>query len=129
MRDPRLVTAVAGAVGHFAKRSGFVAAAHQDLVAATEAACRDTFHLLPSADGTIDLAVGRYHDRVEVTISHCGEAIPTVGLDTFLQGAADVSPDGGLTGLALLARVDRVQYQTENGVSSMTLVKYLAGKQ
>lgn len=127
--DPRLIEAAAGAVEHFAERSGFAAEARKDLAAAVEASCRDTFQLLTVPNGSIELFLGRYTDRVEVTISHRGEAIPTAGLDTFIQDVVQGADEGAATGLALLARVDRVQYQTEDGVSNMTLVKYLAGKQ
>jgi len=124
--DDRLLTSAAGAVAHFARRAGLPTAAGDELATATEAACRDTFKLLPAGNGTIEVRVDRRSDSLEVTISHRGEAQPSVGLDTFAGAAA--GEEGGITGLALLANVDRVQYQTEGGVSKMVLVKYFSGK-
>lgn len=126
--DARLVSAVAGAAMHFAQRTGFDVAGQSDLMAATEAACRDTFKLLSPNGSMLAVTIQDFPDRVEVILEHQGEALPTVGLDTF---AFDEDEDGGgsdLTGLVLLSRVDRVQYQTESGTSRTTLVKYLPGR-
>lgn len=119
--DPRLVQALAGAVEHSAARAGFVPEAAADLAFAAEAACRDTFKLLSDDHDLLAVTLDSFPDRIEVILEHHGEALPTVGLDTF----ADPGSGGDLSGLALLARVDRVQYHTEGGTSRMTLVKYL----
>lgn len=118
--DPRLVSAVTGAVNVFAQRAGFNEATRQALVEATEQACEDTFNLLDDADAPVAVIVETFPDRIEITFQHSGEAAPSAGLDTF--GIAGL--EGAQSGLALLSRVDRVQYQTEDGVSQMKLVKY-----
>ncbi len=124
--DARLLSAAAGAVAHFAERAGMTPAAGSELAVATEAACRDTFKLLASNSEAIELRAESFSDSVQVTIAHRGDAAPAVGLDTF--AGAEGESGGGLTGLALLANVDRVQYQSEAGVSKMVLIKYLARK-
>jgi len=123
--DPLLLGAVAGAVEHFAQRAGLDTAGQTDLIAAAEEACRDTFKLLPGNAAMLGVIVQDFPDRVEITIEHQGEALPTAGLDTFALLGAEGAAPGELTGLALLARVDRVQYQTEGGTSRMTLIKYV----
>jgi hypothetical protein len=118
--DSRLVSAVTGAVNHFAVRAGFDAAARKALIEATEQACLDTFKLLPSDDAPLGVVIEDFEDRLEITFEHTGEATPSAGLETFgIAGLEDAQ-----SGLALLSRVDRVQYHTEEGISRMKLVKY-----
>ena len=109
---PRLVAGVAGAVGHVAARAGCDARALADLVAAAEEACRNAFSLLAAADAQLGVTIEDFPDRVEVTLEHEGQPAP---------GAAG---PGGLSSAKLLARVDRVQYDTQGAVSRMTLIKY-----
>jgi anti-sigma regulatory factor (Ser/Thr protein kinase) len=111
--DPRLVASVAGAVGHIAERAGFDTGAQADLVAAAEEALRQTFPLLANAGALLGVTVEDFPDRVEVTLEHRGHPLPAS------------QQTGGLTGPKLLARVDRVQYDTQGGVSRMTLIKYI----
>jgi anti-sigma regulatory factor (Ser/Thr protein kinase) len=114
--------AVAAAVAHIAQRAGLTSESQQDLAAATLEACANTFRLLPAQDGTLGVAVEHFQDRVEVTLEHHGEALPSAGLETFAGLGGE---SGDLSGLMLLSRVDRVLYNTENGLSRMKLVKYL----
>jgi len=48
---------------------------------------------------------------------------PSAGLESFFAGGQGLA--GGSSGLSLLARVDRVQYNSESGASKTTLIKYL----
>lgn len=121
--DPRLLRAVLGAIAQVAERAGLDVDAQQNLVVAVEQACADTFKLIPANDGILQVAVQDFADRIEVTLEHHGEALPSAGLETFTQLQGD--EPGDLSGLILLSRVDRVQYQTDGGTSRMTLVKYL----
>ncbi len=123
-RDPRLMPALGEAVDHVARHGGLDTDARESLKAATEEAARDTFDLLGSPEASIHVTAQAFDDRVEVALEHSGEAVPTAGLDTFLTGGAQAAAAGSVTGLSLLARVDRVLYHTENGVSRTTLVKY-----
>ncbi len=127
-RDPRLVAGVGGAVGYFADRIGFDAHARADLIAAAEKTCRVTFPLLTSPDDTLDVLVEGFSDRIEVNLEHHGQAVPTAGLETFAFPGTEEATPGRLSGLALLARVDRVLYDTEGNTSRMRLVKYVGGK-
>ncbi len=121
--DPRLMAGMTGAVEHMAERAGCGARACADLIAAAEEACRDTFPLLPAADAQLAVTIEDFPDRVEVTFEYQGGGLPAAGLDTFaVPGAEGV---GGLSGRKLLARVDRVQYDIQDGTSRLTLVKYI----
>ena len=119
--DPRLLAGLAGAVEHFAKQAQFAAEASAELVAAVEEACRETFPLLSDAHPELFVIFEVFPDRAEIILEHRGEALPSAGLDTFL---GDPDAPGGLTGLSILSKVDRVQYNTEGGVSRTTLIKH-----
>ena len=121
--DPWLLRGVSGAVAHVARRAGLDEEAQQSLIAATEQACLDTFKLLSSNHDLLHVLIEDFADRIEVTLEHHGEALPSAGLETFV-GFEDQA--GDLSGLMLLARVDRVLYDTESGTSRMTLVKYIS---
>ncbi len=118
--DPRLLAGLAGAVEHLARKGGFSAAATEELVAAVKEACQETFPLLPAGRPALAVILSLHEDRAEIVIEHRGEAVPSAGLDTFL---GDPAAPGGLTGLSILSKVDRVQYNTEAGVSRTTLMK------
>jgi len=117
--DERLLGAVSIAVAWIAGRAGFESAAQADLAAAAEEACRDTFPLLSTNAPLLDVDAERFADRVEVTLEHHGVMRPSAGLESFFAGGQ------GSSGLSLLARVDRVQYNSESGASKTTLIKYL----
>jgi hypothetical protein len=122
--DPRLMAAVGAIVSHSAQRVGLSSEAQEGLAAAALDACRETFPLLGNQDGddsALKVIVEDFQDRVEVTIEHAGEALPTAGLDSFCGG------DGSMAGISSSlqdTRVDRVQYETQNGRSRMKLIKY-----
>ena len=127
--DPRLVAGVVAIVAHAAERCGLSHGAQTGLTAAAVEACRETFPLL-SSNGTQDAAlkviVADFPDRVEVTIEHLGEPLPAAGLDTFCGGGADLSPEA-LSKALQKTSVDRVQYETKEGRSRTTLIKYCDG--
>jgi hypothetical protein len=122
-RDLRLLAGVAGALAHIAERAGYDAGARADMAAAAEEVCRDTFPLLTESDPRLSVIIEDFADRIEVTLEHNGQAIPTAGLESFAFPAAEQT--GRSSGLGLLARVDRVTYDSKSGTSRMTLVKYL----
>lgn len=125
-KDPRLVSGVVGAVEHVAQRAGLVPEECQNLIAATQQACLDTFKLLAEEDGRLNVCIQDFPDRIEVILEHRGESLPSAGLDTFVNLAARGEGTSDLAGLELIARVDRVLYHTESGTSRMTLVKYIS---
>ena len=93
-------------------------------------ACRDTFPLLGnenSGNRDLRMIVEDFPDRVQVTIEHSGEAKPTAGLDSFVGGSKE-GVAAGLSNSLQDTRVDRVQYDTHQGRSRMTLIKYRDGR-
>lgn len=113
-RDPRLVGAVGGAVGHFAERAGLDPQTQADLVAAAEELCRQALPLLTGLSSVLEAAVEDFHDRIEVTLAYQGET---------LSGAVSK-----IKGMGLLMRVDRVLYDTKGGISRTTLVKFVPAR-
>ncbi|MBI1750906.1 MAG: hypothetical protein HY234_11480 [Acidobacteria bacterium] len=122
--DARFVPGVVAAAEHFGQRVHLDDAAVQALMRATQEACQSTFKLLSGDSATLGVVVEEFADRVEITIEHQGEALPTAGLDTFLDAVAEQAAPDELSGIMLMTMVDRVQYQTQAGIQRMTLVKY-----
>lgn len=122
--DDRLMTGVGTVVAHAAHHAGFPADAQEALAAAVVQACKETYPLLNGNESALKLIVEHFHDRVEITIEHSGEALPTAGLDTFCAGA-----DGSscLSTALLSTKVDRVKYETRDGRSRTVLIKYREG--
>jgi len=119
--DPRLLCAVGAVVSHSAHRSGLSREAQQGLAEAAMDACRDTFPLLRHDGRDLRMVIEGFPDRVQVTIEHSGESKPSAGLDSFVgkdQGGGKISES------LQDSRVDRVQYETHEGRSRMTLIKY-----
>jgi hypothetical protein len=128
--DPRLMAAVGAIVSHSAQRIGLPSEAQDGLAAAVMDACRETFPLLEDQDGNnsaLKIIVEDFPDRVEVTLEHTGEALPTAGLDSFCGGGSDGAMPG-ISNSLQDTRVDRVQYETKNGLSRMKLIKYSGGR-
>jgi anti-sigma regulatory factor (Ser/Thr protein kinase) len=126
--DPRLIAGVAAVVLFAGQRCGLSSGAQEDLAAAAADACRETFPLANNngnTDSALHLIVSDFPDRVEVAIEHSGESLPSAGLDTFCAGA---TAKAGLSAALQKTSVDRVLYETRNGVSRMTLIKYCEGK-
>jgi len=127
--DPRLMAAVGAIVSHSAQRIGLSSEAQEGLAAAVMDACRETFPLLGDQDGNssaLKIIVEDFHDRVEVTLEHAGEALPTAGLDSFCGGGGGAM--AGISNSLQDTRVDRVQYETQDGTSRMKLIKYCGGR-
>ena len=124
--DPRLISAVGAIVSHSAHRAGLPREAQQDFAEAAMDACRKTFPLLGndnSANRALRMVIEDFPDRVQVTIEHSGECKPTVGFDSFVGGPKDRLA-GKMSASLQDTRVDRVQYETHEGRSRMTLIKY-----
>jgi hypothetical protein len=124
--DPRLLAALAAIVSHSAHKAGLSHAAQQDFTQAALDACRDTFLLVNDGDarsGVLRLLILDFADRVEVTIEHRGKPLPTAGLDTFCS--SPLSETGrSLSGALQRTKVDRILYESRDGFSRVTLVKY-----
>jgi len=125
--DPRLMAGVVAIVSFAAHRCGLSSGAQEGLAAAAAEACRETFPLVNgngSKDCSLKVIVSGFPDRVEVSIEHSGESLPSAGLDTFCDAASSAGSQTGLSGALQKTNVDRVQYETRDGVSRMTLIKY-----
>jgi hypothetical protein len=118
-----LVGVLRAAVQFQAVQAGFEPDRCADIGAASEAVCRETLSQVTEADGGLDVALDTFADRMEVSFVHRGQAAPAIGLEKF--ALPDASGTGEINGLELLWRVDRVQYNTENGKVRTTLVKFL----
>jgi len=126
-RDPRLISAVRSAVQFLATRAGLEEKGCENFALASEEVCREALTQITDADGGLNVTLDTFPDRVEISIHHRGRLVPAVGLETFAPSGAE--PSGGLNGVELLSRVDRVSFSTEKGIARTTLVKYLRGKQ
>ena len=126
--DPLLLPAVVAAAEHFGQRRGLDESAVQSLMRAAKEACESTFKLLSKEAPTLGVLFTEYNDRIELIIEHKCEALPTAGLDTFLNAEEGDTAPGDLSGYTLMTLVDRVQYQTEGGTQRMTLVKNVSRK-
>jgi hypothetical protein len=127
-RDPRLISAVRTAVHFQAARAGLEEKGCENFARASEEVCREALLQLTDADGGLNVTVDTFPDRMEISIHHRRRLMPAVGLETFASSGAGGAGAGGLNGVELLSRVDRVVFNTEEGVARTTLVKFLKGK-
>lgn len=126
--DMRLAAAAGGAARYFADAAGLEAPAISEWQAAILAACKEAFAHLTREHARLDVTLSRSADRLEVALSCAGETAPAVGLNTlggFAPGDTDVqAAHSGKS--PVLGGVDRVQYETRNGVTVTRLTKYIA---
>jgi hypothetical protein len=124
-QDSDLVGVFCCAVEHQATHAGFETEDGAQLARAAGDVCRKAIAQVGETGDGIDVTLETYPDRMEVAI-HCrGEQLPPVGLDSFAGSDSPASRSGGLNGLELLSRVDRVLYNTADGIARTTLVKFL----
>ena len=124
-RDSPLLRVLGSAVQFQAMNAGLEANAGEQLGRAAEDVCRETISQLAGEDGGLDVTLETFADRIEVAI-HChGQRMPAAGLDTFASFDGSAGDSGGLNGLELLSRVDRVLYNADEGAARTTLVKFL----
>jgi hypothetical protein len=125
--DPRLAAAAGGAARYFADAAGLEVPAIAEWQAAIMAACTEAFEHLTSEHPRLDVTFTRLADRLEVALSREGDTSPAIGLDT-LAGLAPHGSDAqpSQPGKSLvLGGVDRVQYETQDGVAVTRLTKYI----
>ena len=118
-----LIPAAAAAAEHFAEEAGLDERARVALVEACEQVCGDALQRAETSEGTLEVILDQMADRIEISIAHPSVSEPAIGLDAFIGSAQ--GPTGA--GASLLARVDRVRYETVGQASRMILVKYLPG--
>ena len=126
-RDPRLISAVRSAVHFLSTRAGLEEKGCESFAQASEEVCKEALTQITDDEGGLNVTLAAFPDRMEISIHHRGRLVPAVGLETFAPSGAE--PSGGLNGVELLSRVDRVSFNAEKGIARTTLVKYLRGKQ
>jgi hypothetical protein len=117
-----LIQAALAAVEHFAEEAGLSDSARDGLVTACEQVCGDALDRAEGNDGSLEVSIEQFPDRIEIGISHPSLNGPAVGLDSFLGTATGPAESVGVN---LLTRVDRVRYDIIGQSSRMILVKYL----
>jgi hypothetical protein len=127
-KDPRLISAVRSAVHFQAARAGLEEKGCESFALASEEVCKEALTQITDADGGLNVTLDTFPDRMEISIHHRGRLVPAVGLESFAPSGAASDGTGGVNGMELLSRVDRVMFNTEKGVARTTLVKYLRGK-
>lgn len=126
--DPRLLHAIRAIVSFSGERAGLSHQAIEGFISAITSACQETFPLVHNHEGdkrAIRVIVEDFPDRIEVSIEHSGEVLPSAGLDTFCGGAGN--QPAAISGALQGAHVDRVQYETRDGRACMKLIKYCSG--
>ena len=121
--DVRLAAAVGGVARYLADAAGLEHEAICQLQATVVTACEEAFDHLTEDHPHLDVTLTRLPDRIEVALSHEGEASPAVGLDTIAGFAARMGGASG--GSSVLAGVDRIQYETQGSVAVTRLTKYI----
>ena len=124
-QDWDLVSVFCCAVEHQAIHAGFETEDGAQLARAAGDVCREAIAQAGQDGGGVDGALETYPDRMEVAI-HCrGQQLPPIGLDAFAGAAPSASGSTGVNGMELLSRVDRVLYNSTDGLARTTLVKFL----
>lgn len=116
--DARLAAAAGGAARYLADSAGLTAEEAAELQKSVVAACEEAFDHLAGEHPHLTVTFTLYIDRIEVAMAHKGEAQPAVGLDRIAGFASQIGGSGGLGG------VDRVQYESRDGLAVTRLTKY-----
>jgi hypothetical protein len=117
--DARLAAAAGGAVRCIAESAGLADNAATEFQKSIVAACLESFGHLAGEQQHLKVTITRFPDRIEVTLAHKSGTAPAVGLDRIAGLADQLGAAGGLGG------VDRVQYETRDGLVVTRLTKYL----
>lgn len=119
--DMRLAAAVGGVAHYFADAAGLEIASVNRLQAAVIAACKEAFKHLAVQHPHLEIDFARFPDRIEVVLSHEGEAAPAAAVEAIAgpDGQGDSSDPGAFAG------VDRVQRETHGDEIVTRLTKYL----
>jgi hypothetical protein len=125
--DPRLAAAAGGAARYFADAAGLDTSAITNWQTAIVAACKEAFAHLTREHPRLDVSFARLADRLEVALSRDGETAPALGLDSLVgltQQTGD-APENARGGSPVMGGVDRVQYESKDGVAVTRLTKYI----
>ena len=117
--DARLAVAAGGAARYLAESVGMQSEEAMELQKSVVAACKEAFEHLTGEHPHLVVTLSTFADRIEIAMTHEGSADPAVGLDRIAGFANQRGGSGGLGG------VDRVQYETHDGLAVTRLTKYL----
>src|SRR5579872_1612676 len=117
--DARLAAAAGGAARYFGESAGLTNEEVAELQKSIVAACEEVFAHMAGEHSHLTVTLTRFPDRIEVAMSHEGGAEPAVGLDRIAGFASQLGGSRGLGG------VDRVQYESHEGLAVTRLTKYL----
>jgi hypothetical protein len=128
--DPNaaLVGVLRSVVQFRASNAGFEAEPCADIAGACEDVCREIVSKCTDADSGLDVTLDTFADRIEVSILHRGQLGRAIGNRISPVGNTPAEGAGGIDGLELRSRVDRVLHNTEDGKVRTTLVKFLKPK-
>jgi hypothetical protein len=121
--DARLAAAAGGVARYLADAAGLEGQDVSQLQSGVVAACEEAFESLSGDHPHLDVTLTRHADRIEVALSHHGDAAPAIGLDTIAGFAAQMG--GGAANRGIFAGVDRVQYESQGGEAVTRLTKYI----
>jgi len=124
-KDSRLVSVFCSAVEHQAAHAGLDSGAGANLAQAAGDSCREAMAQGGVGDHGIDVTLDTFQDRMEVAIHYRGQGLPTDASGSLVPTGASANGPKNLNGQELLARVDRVKCNAEEGIARVTLVKYL----
>lgn len=117
--DARLAAAAGGAARYLAESAGMQIEAAAELQKSVVAACCESFEHLTGERPHLVVTLSLFADRIEIAMTHEGNAEPAIGLDQIAGFAAQSAGSGGFGG------VDRVQYEAHGGLAVTRLTKYI----
>jgi hypothetical protein len=121
--DARLAAAVGGVARFLADAARLEENATAQLQSSVVAACIEAFQYLTGEHPHLHVTLARFADRIEVALSHRGDASPAMGLDSIAGFASQIGDGKG--GANTFSGVDRVQYETLGGEAVTRLTKYI----
>ena len=124
-KDSRLVSVFCSAVEHQAAQAGLESDAGAQLAQAAGDVCREAILHGAVGEHGIDVILDMFQDRMEVAIHYRGKGLPGTESGSGATPGAKSRGAESLKGQELLARVDRVDWNADDGVARVTLVKYL----
>jgi hypothetical protein len=121
-RDARFLPGIRAAVEFVAARDGLSDAERVNLGAASELAAREAVACLGEKDPPCRLLIVDFEDRIEVRLEHPARPAQSAASNSSKAEAP------GARAFEVMRRVDRVLYDARNGISTVTLVKFLSKK-
>ncbi|MGH9727859.1 MAG: hypothetical protein ACRD33_07385 [Candidatus Acidiferrales bacterium] len=119
-RDERLLAGVRGAVEHIANRHGLTNEERTDLGVAADQSCRRALVQLGESEPLCSVTIDDFEDRVELSVEgpRRPEAKGSGAPESLIAATAEEREK------EIKKRVDRVNYETNDGRARTILVKY-----